>query len=176
MNVGISHLRAFVAVVDSGSFSLAADELRVSQSAVSHSVAALERTLGTPVLVRGGKARPTTFGEQILAHARTVVDAYTSIRELSTLLSEQPSGSVRVAAPPTVCQGLLPSLLPRWRAELPRVQVVVLEGEDDEVEGWLRDGVVELAVLVDPGAVTGVHLRTGLNASSTRKWREGPHR
>lgn len=160
MNVGISHLRAFVAVLDNGSFSLAATELGISQSAVSHSVATLERSLGAPVLVRSSRVRLTEFGEQILADARQVVDSYGSIRDMASQRGGQPSGTVRIAAPPTACQGLLPDLLHRWRHRYPQVQVVILEGDDAEVEVWLREGAVELAVLVDRPSDTGVILTT----------------
>ncbi|MEO3875739.1 LysR family transcriptional regulator [Nonomuraea sp. B12E4] len=59
MAFGMPHLKAFVAVADAGGFSAAATDLGVSQSAVSHSVASLERALGAPVLSRGPWAQPT---------------------------------------------------------------------------------------------------------------------
>ncbi|GAA2217218.1 LysR family transcriptional regulator [Streptomyces nogalater] len=160
MNVGITHLRAFLAVLDSGSFSGAADELGISQSAVSHSVAALERSLGTSVLVRTGRPRPTAFGEQILAPARQAVAAHAAICELTARRNRQPSGTVRMAAPPTACQGILPTLLARWQEAFPRLNVVLLEGDDSEVEEWLRCGAVELSVLVGRPSKQGVLLST----------------
>ncbi|MFF2629933.1 LysR family transcriptional regulator [Kitasatospora griseola] len=160
MNVGITHLRAFLAVLDSGSFSGAADELDVSQSAVSHSVAALERSLGAAVLVRTGRPRPTAFGEQILVPARQAVAAHAAICELAARRNRQPSGTVRLAAPPTACQGVLPTLLRRWREAFPQLNVVLLEGDDGEVEEWLRRGAVELSVLVGPPSEQGVLLST----------------
>ncbi|MFC5813903.1 LysR family transcriptional regulator [Nonomuraea harbinensis] len=159
MTVHIAQLKAFVAVLDEGGFGAAADSLGVSQSAVSHSVAALERTLGTPVLLRQGGPRPTAFGERILAHARAAVAAAVAIEDLVARRDGVPSGAIRLAAPPSVCQGLLPGLLNRWRSDFPKVEITVFEGEDDEVADWLADSTVELAVLVDPpaggGAVVG---------------------
>ncbi|MEU5043291.1 LysR family transcriptional regulator [Streptomyces griseorubiginosus] len=160
MNIGISHLRAFVAVLDCGSFSLAAAELGISQSAVSHSVATLERSLGAPVFVRSSGVRLTVLGEQILVHARQVVGAYGAIRDVASRHGGQPSGPVRIAATPTACQGILPQLLHRWQHEFPLVQVVVLEGDDAEVESWLDEGAVELAVLIDRPSDAGVRLTT----------------
>jgi DNA-binding transcriptional LysR family regulator len=160
MNIGISHLRAFVAVLDSGSFSLAASELGISQSAVSHSVATLERSLGAPVFVRSSGVRLTVLGEQILAPARQVVGAYGAIRDVASQHGGQPSGTVRIAAPPTACQGILPQLLHRWQHEFPLGQLVVLEGDDAEVESWLSEGAVELAVLIDRPSDDGVLLTT----------------
>ncbi|GLW10003.1 LysR family transcriptional regulator [Microtetraspora sp. NBRC 13810] len=159
MTVNLPQLRAFLAVLDEGGFSAAADRLGVSQSAVSHSVAALERTVGTAVLTRQARPAPTAFGERILPYARAAVAAATVIDDLAAQRDDLPGGTLRLAAPPTVCEGLLPGLMARWRADFPRVELVLFEGEDDEVAGWLAGGTVDLAVLVDPppgpGAIVG---------------------
>lgn len=156
MSANPSQLRAFLAVIDTGGFSAGADALGLSQSAVSHAVAALERELGHPVLVRGATPRPTGFGEQLVGHARNAVAAISAITDLAAQQSGQPTGTIRLAAPPTVCQGLLPDLLDRWRLALPRVEIRVFEGEDDEVADWLAGGSVEAAVVVDPKPEHGI--------------------
>ncbi|MFE4393854.1 MULTISPECIES: LysR family transcriptional regulator [Streptomycetaceae] len=158
-DVNLAQLRALVAVADTGGFSAAADELGISQSAVSHAVAALERSLGAPVLWRGSPCRPTPLGEQVLPHARTAVASAAAVRAIATRHSGGPTGTVRLAAPTTVCQALLPGLLKDWRAAYPQVTVRVFEGEDDELAAWLEAGTVDAAVLVDagplpPGAVS----------------------
>jgi DNA-binding transcriptional LysR family regulator len=150
MSLNFSQLRAFVAVLDEGGFGAAADVLGVSQPAISHSIAALERVLGCPVLTRHGRPRPTVFGERVLPHARAAVAAAAAIRDLADERDGSPGGTLRLAAPTTVCQGLLPALMTRWRADFPRVDITLFEGEDDEVGDWLTDGTVDLAVLVDP--------------------------
>ncbi|GAA4602722.1 LysR family transcriptional regulator [Actinoallomurus liliacearum] len=158
MSLNLSQLRAFVAVLDHGGFGAAADELGVSQSAISHSVAALERTLGGAVLTRHGHPRPTAFGDSILGHARAALAAAVAIADLAAQRDGLPAGAVRLAAPTTVCQGLLPRLIPQWKTELPRVDVAVFEGEDDEVADWLARSTVDLAILVDPPPGPGTAL------------------
>ncbi|WNV86950.1 LysR family transcriptional regulator [Umezawaea sp. Da 62-37] len=155
MALNLAQLRAFLAVVDEGGFGAAADALGLTQSAVSHAVAALERTLGHPVLSRRGRAAPTAFGEEVLAHARAAVAASAAITDLAERRRGGARGTVRLAAPPTACQGLLPDLLARWQAEFPHVRVRVFEGEDDEVAEWLLGGTVDAAVLVDPPPGSG---------------------
>ena len=156
MALNLAQLRAFLAVVDEGGFGTAAEALGITQSAVSHAVAALERTLGHPVLVRRGRPRPTAFGEELMAHARVAVAASVAITDLAARRGGAARGTVKLAAPPTVCQGLLPDLMARWEAEFPHVRLRVFEGEDDEVAEWLVNGTVELAVLVDPPPGRGV--------------------
>jgi DNA-binding transcriptional LysR family regulator len=159
MGLNLAQLRALVAVADTGGFGLAAEELEVSQSAVSHAVAALERAVGGPVLHRNGAGgtgppvRCTALGEQLLPHARTAVMAADAVLSIAGRHGRAPAGTVRLAAPPTVCQGLLPELLRAWSAALPRIRVRVFEGDDDEVAAWLEAGTADAAVLVDPGPV-----------------------
>jgi DNA-binding transcriptional LysR family regulator len=156
MNVNLAQLRAFLTVLDDGGFTAAADRLGISQSAVSHSIATLERTLGSPLLTRHGPPRPTAFGEQILPHAFAALAAAAAICDLAAERDGLPTGTVRLAAPSTVCQGLLPPLMMRWRTDFPRVEVALFEGEDDEVADWLTQNTVDLAVLVDPPPGPGV--------------------
>ncbi|MER7765513.1 LysR substrate-binding domain-containing protein [Kitasatospora sp. NPDC096140] len=149
--INLAQLRALVAVADTGGFGAAADELGISQSAVSHAVGALERTLGAPVVMRGTPCRPTPLGEQVLPHARTAVAAVAAVRTVATQLTGGLAGTVRLAAPTTVCQALLPGLLRDWKAAYPEVTVRVFEGEDTELPAWLEAGTVDAAVLVDAG-------------------------
>ncbi|MDM7890599.1 LysR family transcriptional regulator [Curtobacterium caseinilyticum] len=151
MPLSIAQLRAFVAAADAGSFTGAAVALGVGQSAVSHAVAGLEREVGGPVLRRGGAALVTPLGDRMLAHARSVlasVDALEAVVRPATA-----RGTVRLAAVPTVCQGLLPRLRELWTVTLPDVDVQVYEGDDDEMSEWLEGGTVDAAVLVDPSPV-----------------------
>ncbi|MGN7192364.1 LysR family transcriptional regulator [Curtobacterium sp. MCBA15_004] len=151
MPVSIPQVRAFVATVDAGSFTSAATALGVGQSAVSHAVAGFEREVGGPVVRRGGAAVPTALGERLLAHARQVL---TSVDGLEAVVRPATArGTVRLAAVPTVCQGLLPRLRELWSVTLPDVDVQVYEGDDDEMAEWLEGGTVDAAVLVDPTPV-----------------------
>lgn len=150
MSVALPHLRALVAVADTGGFGLAAERLGVSQSAVSHAIAALERMTGRQVLTRGVPIEPTLLGQRLLEHARIAVTAVSAAESLLRETEGCLEGTVTVAAPPTACHGLLPALLARWRAEFPGVEIIILEGEDDEVAGWLEDGTADLAILANP--------------------------
>ncbi|MFJ6788212.1 LysR family transcriptional regulator [Streptomyces angustmyceticus] len=158
MTVNLPQLRAFLAVVDAGGFSAAAAELGMSQSAVSHAVAALERELAAPLLVRATPARTTALGARVLPHARLALSAARSVEQIAAEATGTMTGTVRLAATPTVCQGLVPGLLRHWREEQPRITVRVFEGDSAEVAGWLADGTTDAAVLIDPPPGPGVQL------------------
>ena len=79
--VTLRDLRSFVTVVDEGTFTDAAIELRTTQASVSRHVAALEAALGARLLHRGGlAAHPTTTGRRVLRHARLVQAEVDSLR------------------------------------------------------------------------------------------------
>lgn len=149
MTLNLSQLRAFLAVVDAGGFSAAAAELGLSQSAVSHAVAALERELTAPLLVRATPVRTTALGERVVPHARTAVAAARSVEQLAADAATM-TGTVRLAATPTVCQGLVPGLLRHWSEDQPRVTVRVFEGDSAEIAAWLENGTADAAILIDP--------------------------
>ncbi|MFD0031645.1 LysR family transcriptional regulator [Streptomyces sp. NPDC127172] len=145
MTVNLSQLRAFLAVVDAGGFSAAAAELGLSQSAVSHAVASLERELTAPLLVRASPVRTTALGERVVPHARTAVAAARSVEQLAADAATM-TGTVRLAATPTVCQGLVPGLLRHWGEDQPRVTVRVFEGDSAEIAAWLENETADAAI------------------------------
>src|SRR5919198_554175 len=100
MSLNLPQLRAFVAVVDAGGFSAAATDLGLSQSAVSHAVASLERTLAAPLVVRSTPVRTTALGDVILPHARTALAATDAIFDVAARHDATTGGTVRLAATP----------------------------------------------------------------------------
>jgi len=156
--MNLAQLKALVAVADQGSFTGAAAALGLTQSAVSHTVASLEKELAVPlVLRRRGGTLLTSHGQQVLRHAREAVHRVDRIAQDCTVVAGRHRGRLRVAAFPSAAQ-----LLPRLIAELarcqPEVTVVLLEGTDAEVREWLRDRVIDLGVVAE--------LRTGDQPSS----------
>jgi DNA-binding transcriptional LysR family regulator len=84
MDLQLRHLRALVAIIDTGTFTDAATELGVSQAAVSRSVAALEEALGVRVLQRTTRhVTLTGTGTQVLAGARRILDEVTHLSRLA---------------------------------------------------------------------------------------------
>lgn len=153
MAVTPAQLRALDAVARHGSFSAAADALRVSQPAVSGTVKALEAEVGAAVLDRragGGSVALTPLGQALLPHARAALDALAGLTATAAEHRGAPHGTVRLAVVPSVRAGLVPQLLRRLAEVLPAVTVEVLEGDDPEMPDWLDAGLADAAVLVDP--------------------------
>ncbi|MDQ4502470.1 LysR family transcriptional regulator [Sinomonas sp. ASV322] len=146
----VPQLRTLLAVVDSGSFTSAAQLLGVSQSSVSRTLRALEEDIGGILLDRERANAPTVLAGEVIPHARAAVAALDALDGSMRARSGVPEGRVRLGAVPTVCQGLVPGLLTVWAARLPKVEVSLFEGDDDEIPEWLENGTVDAAILVDP--------------------------
>ncbi|MEV1128862.1 LysR family transcriptional regulator [Agromyces sp. NPDC049794] len=151
MSLTLRQVEVFAAVIDHGGFGAAADHLRMSQSAVSHTLAALERATGAPLVRRAPDITTTALGEAVLPYARSVLAAARALGvAIDSQTGKDATGLVRVAAAPTVAHRLIPDLFALWRAEIPGVDVRLFEGSDTELEDWLATGTVDAAVLIDP--------------------------
>jgi len=127
------HLLAMVAVVETGTFSGAAEQLGYTQSAVSQQVGTLERIVGTPLFERPGGPRPvrlTTAGEMLLTHARAVLARVSSAATDLRALASGEQGELRVGTLPSVGTKVLPRLLGAFRAEWPGIEIVLRESRD----------------------------------------------
>src|SRR5437899_8700706 len=104
-------LRAFVTLARTGSFTLAAKQLFLSQSAVSHSMKALEQEVGCRLLDRmGKKVLLTQAGETLLHHAEKILAEMGTARSALEQLGKWGKGRLRIGASTTACQYILPAV------------------------------------------------------------------
>lgn len=144
-------LQILLAIADTRSFTTAAQRLQLSQSAVSHALAALEQELGVMLLERRrGGARVTAVGEQVVAHARVAVSAAAAARQTATAARGLATGQVCVGSFPSVSARLLPGVLRIFRERYPGISITLFDGTDDEVCGWIAARVVDIGVVTGP--------------------------
>lgn len=149
--MNLVHWRLMMAVADVRNISRAAEATGMTQSAASQAIAQLESSLGFPVFVRERRhISVTALGEQVIEHARTMLVQLNAIRELADESRGLQGGRIRLASFPSVTSTLLPGLLRNVRRLYPGIEVVVLEGTDEEVEEWLAADTVELGVVMNP--------------------------
>jgi DNA-binding transcriptional LysR family regulator len=132
-NLEVRHLLALVTVVETGTFSAAAEELGYTQSAVSQQVGILERIVGASLFERPGGRRPvqlTAAGEMLLIHARAVIARVSAAAADLRALASGQQGELRVGTLPSVGTKVLPSLLRSFRAEWPGIQIVLRESRE----------------------------------------------
>lgn len=149
--MNLTQLRSLIAVAEAGSFTAAAEMVGVTQSGMSQALAALEENLGVKLLVRQRHGvELTAFGERALDHARSAFSHLESIQREAAAATGEETGSIRIAAFPSVFATVLPPLLRRFRLLHPGIDVVALETDDREVEVWLEAGAVDLGVVLNP--------------------------
>src|SRR3954463_2605147 len=118
MNVPLDsrQLRAFSVLAKTGSFTQTARELHLTQSAVSHSMKALERDIGCRLLDRlGKKVVLTQAGEQLLQHGKRILQEMENALESLTHLGKWGRGRLRIGASTTACQHLIPPVLREFK-------------------------------------------------------------
>lgn len=149
--MNLSHWRVLVAAADAGNISRAAEQVGITQSGASQAIAQMEASLGAPLLVRDRRAvSVTAFGEQLVTHARAMLAQFDAIRSLSHAAQGLHAGRIRLASFPSLLTTVLPPLLSAFKRSHPGIDVVALEGTDEEVEQWLAADTIELGVLLNP--------------------------
>jgi LysR family transcriptional regulator, low CO2-responsive transcriptional regulator len=144
-------LRAFVTLARRGSFTLAAKELHLSQSAVSHSMKALETDIGCRLFDRlGKKVLLTQAGEQLLEHADRIMREMSAARESITHLSKWGRTRLRIGASTTACQYILPAVLREFQKQYPQANVLVEPSDTPEAMELLRNNTIDLALALEP--------------------------
>jgi len=146
----LRQVRAFVAVADEGSFTLAAKRLCLTQSAISHSLRSLEEQLGCRLLDRQGKRTvPTQEGEVFIRRCRrALAELEHAERELDGL-KRWGQARIRVGAPHSLCHFLLPTVLREFRDCFPRCEPVVEAGDTSWLINRLEEHALDLVIGLD---------------------------
>jgi DNA-binding transcriptional LysR family regulator len=121
----IDQLKTFVAIVDTGSFTRAAEIVHKTQSAVSMQMKRLEERVGKPIFARDGRAsKLTEDGERLLDYARRILRL--NVECLATFSDAELAGRVRLGVPDDYADRYLPEILARFSRSNPKVEVTVV--------------------------------------------------
>ncbi|WP_225204950.1 LysR family transcriptional regulator [Novosphingobium huizhouense] len=144
-------LRYFLAVVDTGSFSRAADLTRVSQPTVSAGIARLERDLGAPLFVRSNRrVELTEAGARLVEPARRIEAAF--LEAQAALAETHAVTTIRLGLAATLAAPFVEAIVAACRA-LPGVRLELVERRAGELAALLDRGRVDLTLgPLDAGA------------------------
>jgi len=144
-------LRAFTILARTGSFTQTARELGLSQSAVSHSMKALEGEAGCRLLDKmGKKAVLTQAGEQLLERATRILAEMSEARAELGRLGKWGQSRLRLGASTTACQHVLPGVLREFKDSFPNCTISIEPGDTPEMIEALRNHKIDLAVNLEP--------------------------
>ena len=143
-------LRAFQELARNGSFTAAARSLSLTQSAVSHSIKALERSLEVTLFERLGKTvRLTRAGESLLPLADRILARMMRAQDELQLLDRPGHGRLRIGATVTISQYVLPSVLRELRESFPAFDIAVTTDDSRGLMSLVETGEIDVAVALE---------------------------
>jgi DNA-binding transcriptional LysR family regulator len=149
-NVTIRQLQMFVEAAETGSFTRAAEKLRVSPAAVSFQIKQVEDLSGFALFERiGKKVTVTDAGRALLSYARTILQALHDADLALTALNGVISGRARLGAVSTA-KYIVPHMLAQFQREYPSVTIDLRFGNRRQIAGALEHGEIDIAVMGRP--------------------------
>lgn len=143
----LRQIRAFVAVAEEGSFTLAARRIFVTQSAVSHALRTLEEQLNCQLLDRSGKrVTVTSEGEMLLRRCRRILAEIDQAGRDVDSLRRWGQTRIRIGATHSLCNFLLPAVLREFRDCFPRCEPVIEAGDSTHLTDRLSEGELDVVL------------------------------
>jgi len=156
----LNQLRTFLAVAENGSVRAAAQELVVTQAAVSASVAALQKSLGVALITPDGRGlRLTEAGTAYAGYARRILGLLDEASRSAAAAADPERGELRIAAVTTAAEQIVPAILGGFRRRHPQTGVRLEAGNRDRVRSLLDRHQVDLVLggHPEPGWDVAVH-------------------
>lgn len=152
----VNKYEAFLLSVELGSITRAAENLGVTQSAVSHMISSLEAELGFALLRRGrGGASPTAEGRSVTPAIRGILTARERLDQMASAIRGLDSGTVRIGTFTSVGVHWLPGIIAEFQADYPSVELKLMSGDYHDVEQWLADGSADIGFVPLPTRLGG---------------------
>ena len=147
----VDQLRTFIAIVETGSFTKAAEVVHKTQSAVSMQMKRLEERLGKAIFARDGRAsKLTEDGERLLDYAQRIVKL--NAEAVNSIANAALSGRVRLGVPDDYADRYLPEIMARFSRSHPEVELTVLCEPTTQLAELIDVGDLDLAIVTHYGA------------------------
>jgi len=156
----LNQLRTFLAVAESGSVRAAADELVVTQAAVSASLGALQKSLGLQLLRPEGRGlQLTKAGQEYARYVRRILGLLDEAHRSAASAADPDRGELRIAAVTTAAEQIVPGLLRGFRRLHPDIGVLLEAGNRERVGALLDHHQVDLLLggRPEPGWAVQMH-------------------
>lgn len=160
--VDARQLLSFVTLAETKSFTSTAKQLGLTQSAISHSLKALEQSLGHPLIRKNGRTLfLTDTGRAILGEANEALKRLSGVRQRCVELNEWGSGQMRIATGFSPCQFMIPEVLREFRRSFPTTEIFLQAKESPACYKALLSGEVGLSIAVEAQeAMRGIQSET----------------
>lgn len=147
-----TQLEIFAKVAELGGFTAAAEQLGISQSAVSHALILLEKEWGVTLLSRKqSNIEVTEVGRNVLIRVRELLGVSEAIRQEVAAVRGLSRGILRIGSfGLSSSLWLLPRILGQFQKEYPDIKILVDEADDDDVVDWVLERRVDVGFVVLP--------------------------
>jgi LysR family nitrogen assimilation transcriptional regulator len=143
----------FVCIAELGSFTRAAVQLGVAQPALTRHIRQLETEFGVELLFRSNRGVVLTeAGQRFYEEAKRILRDMDRVTDEMRSFTGDPSGTIVLGVAPSLCPVVVPDLLTRQRREHPRVQLKIVESIGQQLEEWLMERKIDLAIHTEPAA------------------------
>lgn len=146
MQLDTESLRTFAAVLDTGGMTSAAEQLNLSQSAVSWKIKRLEERVGRDLLIRDGRAiRPSRDGLELLTYARSIIDLHDEA--VARLTSSELTGRLRLGVTEEVSADCVGEVVGRFDRVNPGVTINIVVDRSNRLEELVASGDLDVALV-----------------------------
>ena len=140
--------RTFLVIAELGSLTRAALYLDSTQSQLSRHLNALERECNARLFVRTGRGVALSdFGQRVLPHVKALLGEAEQLEAEIHGQAKEPAGRVVLGSLPSITHPIIVKLFQRLQSSYPAISLKILEGSSGQVEEWLADGRIDLAIL-----------------------------
>jgi len=152
-------LKVFRTVATHLNFSRAAEELLLTQPAVTQQIKALEDEFGVPLFDRtGGRITLTPAGQALLPYAEKLKTLSEEARSTVANVSGKPGGQLALGASQTISHYVLPNMIAGFLRQNPRLAITVISGNTDAVLDALAEQKTQLALIEGPALRKDIHV------------------
>jgi DNA-binding transcriptional LysR family regulator len=149
--IDIRQIKAFLVLAKKGSFTKAGDELKLTQSAISHTIKSLETELQCQLFHRQGKlVYLTHYGREFLVHAETILQNMSLARRMLGSLDNTPRGKITIGSTLAASQFILPTVLREFKESFPQYEIKVVPGETLSILDKLYQDEIDVALTLEP--------------------------
>ncbi|MDM5331628.1 LysR family transcriptional regulator [Neobacillus sp. CF12] len=154
-------LSVFISVADKRNFSRAAEELHMTQPAVSQQIQLLEKYIGAKLLLRTNKSvKLTKAGEIVYLHAKEITGLYKRMSELVNELHNEPTGLLKIGASYTFGEYVLPHILAKLKIQFQNIVPSVQIGNTRDIAKAIISHEIDVGIVEGEISNTNIYIKT----------------
>ncbi|WP_080876056.1 LysR family transcriptional regulator [Oceanobacillus timonensis] len=149
----LAQYTAFHTLIETGNFTETGLKLNLTQSSITHAINNLEKELDLSLIIRNrNNIILTSDGKMVYEHVSKMLQEQQKLENTVANLKNLIGGTITVGVLPSISLVLLPKVLSYFEQHYPDVTIRLMEGDYDQIENWLRHGVVDIGFIAKPAS------------------------